>query len=122
MFIHVKVRKEILCEGRKEKLNKLRPDYYKGKNGKDLFDMFEEEFPREWTTGFYVLNLVKYVRRYKGKNGIEDLKKARTYLDRLIEFEEKPTSCEKNQNKGWEKFGISAEEKQREVFGDSVEK
>ena len=122
MFIHVKIRKEILRERRKEKLNKLRPDYYKGKNGKDLFDMFEEEFPREWTTGFYVLNLVKYVRRYKGKNGIEDLKKARTYLDRLIEFEEKPTSCEKNQNKGWEKFGISAEEKQREVFGDSVEK
>ena len=77
-------------------MTKLRPDYYKGENGKDLFDMFEEEFPREWTTGFYVLNLVKYVRRYKGKNGIEDLKKARTYLDRLIEFEEKPVSCEKS--------------------------
>lgn len=122
MLIHVKIRKEILCERKKEKLNTLRPDYYKGENGKDLFDMFEEEFPKEWTTGFYVLNLVKYVRRYKGKNGIEDLKKARTYLDRLIKFEEKPTSCEKNQNKGWEKFGISAEEKQREVFGDSVEK
>ena len=103
--------------------DKYRPDYYKGKNGKDLFDMFEEEFPREWTTGFYVLNLVKYVRRYKGKNGIEDLKKARTYLDRLIEFEEKPVKCEetpsKNRNKS---FGISVAEMQRKVFGDSVEK
>ena len=105
------------------KMNKLRPDYYKGKNGKDLFNMFEEEFPREWTTGFYVLNLVKYVRRYKSKNGIEDLKKARTYLDRLIEFEGKQISCEDEQNKDCgESFGISAAEMQRKVFGYSVEK
>lgn len=99
-------------------MDKLRPDYYKGKNGKDLFDMFEEEFPKEWTTGFYVLNLVKYVRRYKGKNGIEDLKKARTYLDRLIELEEKPEIHEEVPNKNLSK---SLAEKQREVFGDSVE-
>lgn len=105
------------------KMSKLRPDYYKGKNGKDLFDMFEEEFPREWTTGFYVLNLVKYVRRYKGKNGVEDLKKARTYLDRLIEFEEKPAKREYEQNKDCGKsFGVSVAETQRKVFGDSVEK
>lgn len=81
--------------------------------------MFEEEFPREWTTGFYALNLVKYVRRYKGKNGIEDLKKARTYLDRLIEFEKKPTSCDEVPNKNWSK---SLAEKQREVFGNGVDK
>lgn len=105
------------------KKNKLRPDYYKGKNGKDLFDMFEEEFPREWTTGFYVLNLVKYVRRYKDKNGIEDLKKARTYLDRLIEFEEKPTIYEETPNKSCsQSFGVSVAEMQRKVFGNSVEK
>lgn len=102
-----------------ENSNKYRPDYYKGKNGKDLFDMFEEEFPKEWTTGFYVLNLVKYVRRYKGKNGIEDLKKARTYLDRLIEFEEKPAIHEEAPSKNRSK---SLVETQREVFGDSVEK
>jgi glutamate mutase epsilon subunit len=30
-------------------------------------------------------NLVKYVTRYKFKNGLEDLLKARWYLDRLIE-------------------------------------
>jgi hypothetical protein len=29
-------------------------------------------------------NIVKYVVRYKMKNGVEDLKKARFYLDRLI--------------------------------------
>lgn len=33
--------------------------------------------------------VVKYVVRYKTKNGLEDLKKARHYLDLLIEIEEK---------------------------------
>lgn len=34
-------------------------------------------------------NIIKYITRYKDKNGIEDLKKARHYLDMLIEsFEE----------------------------------
>jgi hypothetical protein len=31
--------------------------------------------------------IVKYVTRYKDKNGIEDLKKARHTIDLLIEFE-----------------------------------
>ncbi|ALV64618.1 DUF3310 domain-containing protein [Campylobacter fetus] len=30
-------------------------------------------------------NIIKYVCRYKDKNGLEDLKKARHYLDVLIE-------------------------------------
>lgn len=30
-------------------------------------------------------NIIKYVSRYKSKNGIEDLRKARWYLDKLIE-------------------------------------
>lgn len=34
-------------------------------------------------------NVIKYVTRYKDKNGIEDLKKARHYLDILIEELEK---------------------------------
>ena len=34
--------------------------------------------------GFLVGNVIKYVMRYRHKNGVEDLKKARWYLDRLI--------------------------------------
>ncbi len=30
-------------------------------------------------------NIIKYVTRYKSKNGLEDLLKARYYLNRLIE-------------------------------------
>jgi hypothetical protein len=35
-----------------------------------------------------VANVIKYIWRYKFKNGIEDLKKARWYLDKLISHEE----------------------------------
>jgi len=35
--------------------------------------------------GYLEGNIVKYVSRYKDKNGIEDLKKAKHYLDKLIE-------------------------------------
>jgi hypothetical protein len=31
---------------------------------------------------------MKYVWRYRYKNGVEDLKKARWYMDKLIEIEE----------------------------------
>ena len=39
--------------------------------------------------GFVEGNIIKYVSRYKLKNGIEDLKKAKHYLEILIEHEEK---------------------------------
>ena len=32
-------------------------------------------------------NVIKYICRYKRKNGINDLRKARAYIDRLIAFE-----------------------------------
>jgi hypothetical protein len=42
----------------------------------------------DWKLGFHAGNVVKYVARSPHKNGIEDLKKARWYLDRLIQLEE----------------------------------
>lgn len=40
--------------------------------------------------GFLDGNVIKYVTRYRHKNGIEDLKKARTYLEKLIAVTENP--------------------------------
>lgn len=34
-------------------------------------------------------NIIKYVSRYKFKNGVEDLMKAKIYLEKLIEIERK---------------------------------
>ena len=41
-----------------------------------------------WGLGFLDGNVIKYVARWRKKNGLEDLKKARHYLDKLIEVEE----------------------------------
>lgn len=38
--------------------------------------------------GYFEGNVIKYVSRHRAKNGIEDLRKARHYLDLLIEFEQ----------------------------------
>lgn len=35
--------------------------------------------------GYYDGNALKYLLRYKDKNGVEDLKKAKHYLEKLIE-------------------------------------
>lgn len=37
--------------------------------------------------GFFDGNALKYIMRYKEKNGVEDLRKAIHYLERLIEME-----------------------------------
>jgi hypothetical protein len=37
--------------------------------------------------GFLEGNAIKYLTRFRSKNGVEDLKKARHYLDKLIEVE-----------------------------------
>lgn len=39
--------------------------------------------------GFHAGNVIKYVSRYQHKNGLYDLYKARWYISRLIELEEK---------------------------------
>lgn len=38
--------------------------------------------------GYFEGQITKYVSRWRDKNGIEDLKKARHFLDKLIEVEE----------------------------------
>ncbi len=38
---------------------------------------------------FHEANIIKYITRYKYKNGLEDLKKAEVYLRRLINIQER---------------------------------
>ena len=62
--------------------DKINPSYYRKK-------IEVTDFILEYDMGFAEGNIVKYVTRYKDKNGVEDLKKARWYLNKLIEIEEK---------------------------------
>ena len=60
-------------------MDSIKPNYYR--RGKiEVWDFVSDQ-----GLDFFAGNVVKYVCRYKDKNGVEDLKKARTYLDKLIE-------------------------------------
>ena len=60
-----------------------RPLYYENDSSIDVID-FCNMYKLDFTEG----NIIKYIVRYKLKNGLQDLKKARDYLDRLIEENE----------------------------------
>ena len=47
------------------------------------------EFIHKNGIGYLEGAVIKYVSRWRNKNGLEDLKKARHYLDLLIEMETK---------------------------------
>lgn len=49
-----------------------------------------------WKCGYLDGNVIKYVARYRSKGGVEDLRKARHYLDKLIEVETHATNGQEN--------------------------
>ena len=61
------------------------PKHYKAKNGMEVIDVIEAFTAN--LNGYeasHTANVIKYICRWKEKNGLEDLKKAQWYLDRLI--------------------------------------
>lgn len=63
---------------------------YKTTSGKQLFNVLEDDLlTYDELRGFYKANIYKYTHRYKQKNGVEDLKKVKVYVDQLIKLEEK---------------------------------
>lgn len=74
---------EILNNGF-DKVNK--PNHYCGKYGMESIDIIRNFAGcQEEIQGFYWGNVIKYLCRYRKKNGLEDLHKAKKYLDWLIE-------------------------------------
>lgn len=57
-------------------------------NGIQPIDLMRKNFTPEAFQGFLEGNIIKYVLRHRRKNGVEDLRKAMTYLTWLIEEEE----------------------------------
>jgi hypothetical protein len=52
----------------------------------------QQHWDRAWDLygeAWFVLNITKYVERYRHKNGMQDLLKARNYLNKLIELEQR---------------------------------
>ena len=88
--------KEELAKIRAEKLAKksvyeskdpaVNPGHYKSKNGLEVIDCIEA-FTEDLTgvEAVCVGNILKYICRYKKKNGLTDCRKARWYIEKLIQ-------------------------------------
>lgn len=61
--------------------DKINPDYYRKK-------IEVSDFIREYKLDYFEGNVVKYISRWRQKNGLEDLKKAQWYLNYLIKSQE----------------------------------
>lgn len=67
-----------------------KPSHYQGRFGLEAVDVIKNfAASPEYEEGFYWGNAIKYMLRWHGKNGLEDLKKARQNLDWLIKALEK---------------------------------
>lgn len=67
---------QIVCT---EEKNNIKPNHY-GNSGIDVISFCQAN-----NLDFMQGNVIKYVFRYKNKNGLEDLEKAKEYIDRMIE-------------------------------------
>lgn len=64
------------------------PTHYQSTNGIEVIDVINA-FTKDLNgvEAFDTGNIIKYICRWKRKNGIEDLRKARWYLDHLINLQ-----------------------------------
>lgn len=88
-----KVREEVLkapiIEKEKTEMKKteqnnhdnINPYYYKDRTSIECIDNMRLIFGNQRVTDYCIVNAYKYLSRYKYKNGYEDLKKAKWYLD-----------------------------------------
>ena len=58
----------------------MRPNHYK-KQPEPI------EVIENWQLGFHLGNVVKYISRWQDKGGIQDLEKAKWYLERFIQIQ-----------------------------------
>lgn len=67
-------------------LDKINPSHYKTKP-KETIERIGDNLSLCEFKGYLKGNILKYLDRYENKNGVEDLKKANWYLNKLIELE-----------------------------------
>ena len=66
------------------------PSHYQSENGLEVIDVIEAfTFDLKGIEATDTGNIIKYICRWKKKNGLQDLKKAMWYLNHLIEHAEK---------------------------------
>lgn len=82
----------VLSEGESDSTstndNVNHPSHYETGNF-ECIDVMVETQGKEAVMDFCICNAFKYIYRHNNKNGIEDVKKAKWYLDKYIELAEK---------------------------------
>lgn len=63
------------------------PNHY-CQGGVECIDAMEAAFSKQTVADFCICNAFKYIFRCKNKNGLEDVKKARWYLDKYLKLYE----------------------------------
>lgn len=64
----------------------VNPNHYKT-GGIETIEFMQAKLSPEAFEGYLAGNVIKYITRYRHKNGVEDLKKGQWYLNRLIELQ-----------------------------------
>ena len=104
-------------------MSKYRPDYYKLNNDHDLWWFFEHGLlTREEFIGFLRGNIFKYIVRFNGKNGVEDINKAIKYSEKLRDFiaKEKEMSENKKEKANVEIIEFTPKTKKTEKRGKKM--
>lgn len=70
------------------------PAHYEGNTSLECIDVMEIAFGADAVGNFCLCNAFKYLWRYKHKGGVEDVKKAKWYLDRWTQTAGRYTECE----------------------------
>lgn len=67
--------------------NVHQPNHYT-QGGIETFDILKAKLTPAGYEGYLAGNILKYMTRYEHKNGLEDLQKAKVYLDKLIDVKQ----------------------------------
>lgn len=68
--------------------DKVNPNHYKQGNIECIDAIESALVNKKGVEAFCVANVIKYLWRYETKNGLEDVKKAQWYLNKLVDVME----------------------------------
>jgi hypothetical protein len=63
----------------------VNPAHYKPEGGVECIEVIKQTLTRDQFIGYLAGNNQKYIFRWQQKGGLDDLRKANWYLDRLIQ-------------------------------------
>lgn len=75
-------------------MDAINPSHYNGRKGLEAIEVVENFLSEDGYEGYLIGSTLKYLLRYRNKNGLEDLKKAQWFLDKVINVLEEETTTD----------------------------